>query len=368
MYCDSTIRTDVFAPGRQRDAPLPASALSAAARGVMQVVLAVVQESAAGAARMSPDADRRAGWQELGNKLEAFRAFEHADALLGVPMSIGVEELLARAEALPLPLGVWVAEGVGYHVTVAACAGGQWPPRACEIPDWAAIPWSAGMGAALAAAVLDPLLDASTVRVEQAISDFESACRDSIGPDHLGVALEAFGFAVRSMYAELMTAIAATLDSVRPAFAPFFWHGAGRAMYFAPTASFPVSTGSRQAMDEVLLTTPPGRRANAMAGCAWAATLVNLGHPPVLERLMLAIVERPQWIDACRLGIQSALEVWRRCAPGDPALREVLTHQPDDVCAREAWNDVLSAALKRPAVRVAGELFALEIRAHEAPR
>jgi hypothetical protein len=358
MYCGSTTPTDASALHNVPDATRQ-NAVGAATRSVMRLVLALVEESAAGAARICDDADSRAGWQELRNKVEAFRAFEHVDTLLGASMSSPLTELLARARELRRPLSVWAAEGIGYHMTAARSS-----PRGLlqrrDVADWAQVPLHAGLGSAIAASVLDPVLrtGADFDAAVHAIETFDMACRANADAAHLGVALEALGFSVRAMYAELVTLVSAALESARVDLVPYFWHGAGRAMYFAPTAACPVTATPQQGLDEALMSPPPEQRGNAIAGFTWAATLVNLRHPYVVERVVSAVAAKPRWIPAGSAGIQSALEVWRRCAPGDGAIDDFLGHQPYSPPARDAWYRVVVAA-PRPQFTRAGDLFAL---------
>jgi hypothetical protein len=324
----------------------------------MRLVLALVQESAAGAARIADDVDGRAGWQELRNKIEAFRAFEHVDSLVGLPMFAPLPELLVRARDLRRPLSVWAAEGIGYHMTAARSSPRRLLQRP-DAPEWARVPLHAGMGSALAASVLEPVLRAGAGfdAALRAIDLFESGCRANADAEHLGVALEALGFSVRAMYAELMTLVSAALESARADRVPYFWHGAGRAMYFAPTAACPVAAAPQQGLDEALLLPPVPQRASAIAGFAWAATLVNLRHPYVIERVISAVAARPRWIAAASTGIQGALEVWRRCAPADGAIDDFVGHQPYSPSARDAWYRVVFAA-PRPRFDRVGDLFA----------
>lgn len=356
MYCDSTIPTDASAPP-DVGIRTTRNPVGGATRSMMRLMLALVQESAEGAARICDDADSRAGWQELRNKVEAFRAFEHVDTLLGASMSSPLAELLARAGELRRPLSVWAAEGIGYHLTAAsACPRGLLRGR--DVAAWAHVPLHAGMGSAIAASVFDPVLRTRSdfTAAVRGVDLFDETCRANADAAHLGVALEALGFSVRAMYGELVGLVSAALESARADLVPYFWHGAGRAMYFAPTAACPLAAGPQRGLDEALMSPPPDQRANAVAGFTWAATLVNLRHPSVVERVVSALAAKPRWIAASGAGIQSALEIWRQCAPGDGAVNDFLGHQPYSSSARDAWYRVVVAAPRPPFTRV-GDLF-----------
>jgi len=60
-------------------------------------------------------------------------------------------------------------------------------------------------------------------------------------------------------------------------------------------------------------------RANAVAGFAWAATLLNLDDAIVLESLA-GDARRLGISDAFTRGSDDAVEIWSRCAPGDQTL------------------------------------------------
>jgi hypothetical protein len=117
-----------------------------------------------------------------------------------------------------------------------------------------------------------------------------------------------------------------------------------------------VTGGSQQGLGEALMSPPPDQRVTAIAGFTWAATLVNLRHPFVVERIVSALAANPRWIAASGAGIRSALEVWRQCAPGDPAIEDFLGHQPYSAPARAAWHRVVAAS-PRPAFDRVGDLF-----------
>jgi hypothetical protein len=328
-----------------------------ATRDVMRFMLALLQQSAAGAARVIADAESRAVLQELRNKVEAFYAFEHVDSLVGIPMESPLWLLVERAAALPPPLCVWAAEGVGYHVTAALCA--HRTPRyllrdGC-LPERSLVPLHAGMGSAIATALVHELSQCPARGIARVLADFEAACEVNSDPEHRGVALEALGFTVQSMFGDLLPTIAPVLKGTEVSLAPFFWHGVGRAMYFAPVWSLAtMAVRVRNFQDQ--LQVPITERVNALAGYSWAATLVNLRDPSVLEPLVQAAVATCTSKLACGIGVHSALEVWRRCAPGDPALARFSSHVPDSSGARHAWQLVIDAS-PRPRVDHAGDLF-----------
>ena len=348
----------------QRDtADVLRSALAGApdvGRRAMRLLLATAEESADGAALLSSDRDMRGVWLELRNKVEAFRAFEHVDILLGAAVNDhSLEELVRRAARLPPPSSVWAAEGLGYHVTAASLRSG--PPgnllAGCDrvLPSWSLIPLHAGMGSALAACVLEEGV-AQRAPLDEAMARFARWCGANAQPGYADIAIEALGFVGRGMYEDTVPQLDRLVRAVRPDMSRLLWHGIGRAAYFAPSAALPLAdTRRRSLQDLVTAARQDSDRMNAIAGFAWATTLVNLRDLEVLESCAVDAMRLGLEVPFAR-GIHDALEVWRRCAPGDESLSAFRSHAPVAPDRREAWRRLMRAAAPR-AVRSAGELF-----------
>lgn len=331
-------------------------------RRAWRFLLTTAEESATGAALFIADEEARGAWLELRNKVEAFRAFEHVDALLGMRVEDhAIGDLSQRATRLEPPLSVWAAEGVGYHATAARCRGSVAPRNLLvgsdALPSWLLIPLHAGMGSALTVHVLDRVrADPGRVRLDAAIGEFQALCTTNADMEHRDVALEALGFVARSMFGELLPSVTTCVRSTRPPLASLLWHGVGRAMYFAPTAALPLSDTRRRVLDELAaVASQDAERANTVAGFAWAATLVNLRDPSVLEPFAVDVA-RLQMEQAFARGVHDALAVWSRCAPDDGAAAAFRSHEPRARGRRDAWMRLMSAADARR-VHDAGELF-----------
>jgi hypothetical protein len=358
MCCGSTILIDASAPTAAELALLTPDA-SGATRALMRAFLVMLQECAGGAARLSVEERSRAAWQELRNKVEAFCAFEHVDALLGSSLELPLPSLISRTEALPLPLRVWATEGVGYHVTsaLARVRPQRLPLLDTPLPRRALLPLHAGMGSALATAVLDGIVAVPRADVDARLARFERGCVANSDDEHLGVALEALGFMTCSMFSRALELVAATTKAQSTALHRLFWHGAGRAAYFAPSATSAADDPWRPVSG--LMRVAGVDAANAVAGYAWAATLVNLRHPHVLEPLVITAAGGPR-SEMCGVGVQSALEAWRRCAPDDNAIETFDAYEPAAPAARRAWHAVIGDAPRPGNCRPAGDLFAAE--------
>jgi hypothetical protein len=356
----------------QRDtADVLQSALAGApdvGRRAMWLLLATAEESADGAALLSRDRGMRGAWLELRNKVEAFRAFEHVDMLLGATVDDhSLEHLVSRAARLRPPSSVWAAEGIGYHVTTASLRSG--PPgnllAGCDrvLPSWASIPLHAGMGSALGACVLEEGM-AQPAALDHAVARFTQWCRATAEPAYADIAIEALGFVGRRMFEDTVPQLDRLVRAARPDMARLLWHGVGRAAYFAPSTALPLAdTRRRSLQDLVTAARHDSDRTNAIAGFAWAMALVNLRDLEVLESYAVDAVRLGLEVPFAR-GIHDALEVWRRCAPGDASLAAFRAHDPSAPDRREAWRRLTHAAAPR-AVRTAGELF--QVRDDGAP-
>jgi hypothetical protein len=356
----------------QRDtADVLRSALTGApdvGRRAMRLLLATAEESADGAALLSGDRDMRGAWLELRNKVEAFRAFEHVDLLLGARVDDhSLDELVSRAASLRPPSSVWAAEGLGYHVTTTSRRSG--PPgnplAGCDrlLPSWSLIPLHSGMGSAFAAGVLEDGI-AERAGLDEAVARFAQWCEAYAEPAYADIAIEALGFVARGMFEDTVPQLDQLVRALRPDMPRLLWHGVGRAAYFAPSAALPLADTRRRSLHDLVTSARhDSARTNAIAGFAWAMTLVNLRDLEVLESYA---------VDAVRLGLEApfargihdALEVWRRCAPSDESLGAFRSHDPAVPDRREVWTRLMRAAAPRT-VRTAGELF--QVRDDGAP-
>lgn len=81
-------------------------------------------------------------------------------------------------------------------------------------------------------------------------------------------------------------------------------------------------------------------RQNAIAGLAWALTLVNIRHPEVLAAFLQHHGTEVAKDDAFANGVCSAMVVWREVSPGDPYLDALQTYVPENAKSflLELWN------------------------------
>src|SRR5206468_1232453 len=107
-----------------------------------------------------------------------------------------------------------------------------------------------------------------------ALRRFVELCRDNANKAYLGASYEGLGLVARNLYPHLIAEIDRELSRISGELTEFFWHGVGRAIYFAPTNYVPLSGVARRAL-RMTQQEPPhesGRR-NALSGLVWAMVL-----------------------------------------------------------------------------------------------
>lgn len=279
-------------------------------------------------------------WRELGNKLAAFEDFQYAHRVLGLFGESDLADALERAGDLGSHRRLWLLEGLGFAFAESAWDDGE-PPRGLfagrrldAVPETGWLPLHTGLGLSLARRRLHRF-DArrGAEEVAAAVDDFAGLC-DANAREGYGQAIfESLGLVVRHLDPAAVAAVDRELerrgkrpDRERTA---LFWHGLGRGLYFLVSQTWP---GSLARAFDLARREPPhalGRR-NALAGLAWAFTLVNLRHPEVLE----AFLERHagDWSAddeaAFAHGASSAYLFWYDAAGGNRLWRAFRDHRP----------------------------------------
>ena len=295
-------------------------------RRFARIALAVAGVSSDTICGLCSDAQARANWRELSNKLQTFSWFEHSDTSLGVAFQpgSGLPHWVDTALRLESFEAVWVLEGLGhYNAEMVMASGGS--PRASleQVSPRALVALHAGMGLSIAERFL------GSGRFE--IARFEKLSRDCSIDGYAEVVHEALGLVARNLYPHLVLTLAAEMP---PRFAEFFWHGVGRAIYFSPANFPPVGSPGRRALLSALSEPPDAAgRLNSVAGLAWAMFLVNLRHPEVLETFLHNSGNDLPEKDSFANGINSARTVWRVLSglqqPGD-AIGELFRYHPHE--------------------------------------
>jgi hypothetical protein len=304
--------------------------------GTGLLILGALRRTAGSLAGASPPAhDRRLAWRELANKLEAFEAFRRAELEARLRAADPpLASLVERALSLGPFRTVWTIEGHGYgHAERRAARGAA--PRDWLAADTAGLPPASlialhcGIGLSLARRRLAASAAAPAAELRRAVAAHLADCRELAPPGQAQPLLEALGFIARLRLPRRVAEMAGELARLDDEAHACFWHGLGRALYFVPGHAVPWASAPWRAVAALAREAPPGAaRDNALAGLAWAVTLVNLRHPQVLEQLLRHHAAQVAGEPCFAHGVTSGLLVWQDCAPDDPCLESWRRHQP----------------------------------------
>jgi hypothetical protein len=240
-----------------------------------------------------------AGWRELWNKAQAYRLVglrqrrpSHAAAGAGGgPPDLA--ELVAEVYGRWPQTAVYRLERLSYELVLALWRLGQ-PPSGLllaatgtPLPEAALPLLHAGLGMALARRLLRPPLSArQPAALAARLERFLELVRGNARPEYEAVAVESCGLVVRMFRPWLHAAVARWMAGAGRHLERLYWHGAGRAMYFLPGSLAPLPGSARRALRRCRREPPDAlTRQDALAGLAFAVTMVNWHQPWLIERL-----------------------------------------------------------------------------------
>jgi hypothetical protein len=331
-----------------------------------------------------PRRDAAAVQQEFANKLEIIQLVTQVHRKLGLDESESepLPALVARTADMETFPRLWAVEGLGnYYADRAWTQGGGLDPTAllvdagtATLPPWSLTMLHAGIGMSFAKKVLAGLAPASPPdAVQGAVARFVALCRHSSREGYAGAALESLGLAARTLYPNLVPLLDREIPTVHPELHGYFWHGAGRAMYFDPMNMLPSMNAPWRAIRR-LETEAPHDLAyrNALSGLAWALTVVNMRHPAVMEAFLRHHADLAAANDAFTNGVTSSLMMRYDTTRDDGRIASFIHHAPrGDEAAVPAWRALITAPCEQ-ALRVTyGDLVhgrALEELFHYRPQ
>jgi hypothetical protein len=298
-----------------------------------------------------PESDRRAAMLDFGNKREIFELVPSVSGLLHLPPPgtyVPLTELVARAYSLePFP-ALWAVEGLGKYYADTFWQGNAVPQKVLtdesvkDLPPKSLTMLHAGIGMSFASHLLKTVTPHSRVsEIRKVLEEFVTLCKENSREGYTGCALESLGLATRTFYPEMVPIVDRQLLEIDRDVVGYFWHGVGRAIYFNPGLLLPVCGSPwqgielcwREARHEVALL-------NAIAGMAWAVTLVNMRSPEVMEHLLSGHGNQLSEGDAFSNGISSSLVMRYDTTPDDPNITPFCQHLPDPSDPRrvELWD------------------------------
>jgi hypothetical protein len=312
----------------------------------------MVQRSAEGLRLLLSGTGAVAALREVQNKAEVYVLVRQVARLLGIPegeFPLPLFALLARAYALgPFP-ALWAIEGLGHDYARSYQEAGIVPRdlltagRNEELPSASLLMLNAGIGLAFAEWELKGVNACTPYpEVRRTVAGIVALCRANARPGYLGAAYESLGLVTRLFHgASLPPLVDRALREVAPEVVGFFWHGVGRAIYFAPANFLPGSTwqvfemARREAPDE-------SARLNAVAGAAWAVTLVNQRQPEIVAELLI----RPHGEELRRdgafsNGLTSGTIMRTDTTPEAGFVESFLAYRPTDPQVVRLWDELV---------------------------
>lgn len=322
-------------------------------RGAMKTALDLAQIMAEAPRRLMPEEQGRLAWQEFQNKLEAFSLFEHVDLVLQLSPDghLSLAELTKRASSLGNFRSVWAVEGIGHYYAQCIAEGnnantplqtarsGAWPSERLAALH-------AGMGLAFASRVLEGVAArGSSGELRRKLEEFFALCRNNSHQGYLGAAYEALGLVVRNVYPHLVSPVDSELAGMDHRLIEYFWHGVGRAIYFAPTNFLPGNSAPWRAV-EMARREPPHElgRLNALAGVVWSLALVNLRQPQILESFIKHHASHFNGNEIFENSLSSAIVIWRDSSADDKLIQNLCSHQTINTGLAELWGRYVTAA------------------------
>lgn len=289
--------------------------------GLLDAGLACARKGAEFAGSRSKQADARAAWLELRNKIAAFRLFQGRDEA-GRPMD--------RKTILGLDVyrRLFAAEGWSHRNSLPGMAAHE-----LSLPSFSPVSVHAGVGLRLAESTLSKI-DAGGSE-EVALTEFLASCRRDAVEGCAGIMEEELGLVARTLYPHLIERIDARLHRMDETMRDRFWHGVGRGIYFAPSNLPPFRAAPWRGLN-MCLNEPrhEAGKCNAISGFCFALTMVNLQQPEVLDSLFK---HHGSGAADCVDGIKAAIAVWD-VSDGDPdTLERIAEYGAASQTARVLW-------------------------------
>jgi hypothetical protein len=322
-------------------------------RGMMRNTFAVMQYGTSALATMLPIEASRLAWQELQNKLTAFNLFTHVDSILDLPddPETPLVVLLQKTAALDSYSRVWATEGIGYYFAERQLARKETSRNLLSerqmrgVKRESLIALYAGLGLALANCLLAKIEhEKSIAAVETALKKHLELCEANTRAGYTEVMHEALGLAAGNLYPHLLPVLDQELRRIDENLATYFWHGIGRGLYFAPSDALSICS-SRWRGALLAQSEPPDEsgRLNALAGWAWALTLVNIQHPEIVAAFIQQHDELCCASDASTNGVSSAVIIWHEAMENDEHINSFLQYE-DKIAygkQREQWRELV---------------------------
>lgn len=261
---------------------------------------------------------------------------------------------------------LWVIEGMGHdYAEFKWQTSREAPVRLLDdpaIPAKSLTMLHAGLGLFLASETLKTLTPfAGRENIAASVHSFVDHVESNSKAGYAGAGIESLGLVTRTWYPEMVPLVSSALpESLRG----YFWHGAGRALYFLPVHALPGISSAWTAACREAVDAESGL--NLKAGLAWATILVNLRQLETVENLIARLGGELIDDGGFRNGVNSALVMASDISPGDPAFDALIQRQPAASVSDNWTKLVRDPAID--AIRVRREKLRAEGRMQDAFR
>src|SRR3989442_2669013 len=253
----------------------------------------VAQQSMETIRVLTPGKSSQLARQQLKNNLEVYNLVKHVRELLNIPTEgeFAVKELVDKAYDLGEYPDLWAVEGLGHEYADHFRGRGEsirnilTDQKASVLPAKSLTMMHAGIGLSFAWHLLPTVTPYSPAsKVREMLQEFITLCNENSSKGYAAAAYEPLVLVTRTWHSQMVPTIDKELGEIAPELLGYFWHGAGRALYFLPVYIAPGVMSPWRAVDRE----PPHElgRLNARAGLSWATTVVNVRHPAILENVI----------------------------------------------------------------------------------
>jgi len=283
----------------------------------------LVQRSADAARALTPGKNLTLLIDTIRNTFDVIGLVNRASGMLDLPPGpIRLNEALGRAYSFGNYSPLWLVEGLGEEYAdrnsshSVSVRGLLTTGEGANLPDKSLLMLHAGIGISFAKHMIRPLTPFSPRQnIGAALERFIELVQNNSRPGYWGPAFESLGLVTHTWYGQLVPIIDELLWKIDVNVLEYFWHGAGRAMYFTPLNLLPGTTafhGVRSEAPHELA------RLSATAGAAWAFGLVNIRQPEILLNLLSNYSRMLTGDDAFTMGLASVVIMADDTLPGAP--------------------------------------------------
>ena len=299
-----------------------------------------------------PSSEGLAAWRELGNKVEIFRLVKYLKSRVPIPEGrFDLYEFVEKCYDLGPFLALWAVEGLGHDYAhtfrpyTETTQGILTDPALDKLAVKSMTMLHAGIGLGFAQELLDGTTDSTpSSEVRETLDLFIRLCKQNSRPGYEGAAIESLGIVTRNWHRNLVKIVDEQLIDFDEEAAAYFWRGAGRALYFQPVNFVPMYGSIANAIYMSKQESPHEMaRHNTLAGIAWAATVVNMRHPEVMEAFLNRHGDEVDGQDAFINGVVSSIIMRQDTTPDEPFIRDFIEHTPDvsNSHLEDLWKDII---------------------------